>query len=409
MPYQSELQFLTRTLQKSRVLARVIPSHALAEELSREGLGSIPGFPHQDHALPVPEARTRYHYVDAYDLCYIYLLLPHRQPEQLLLIGPYLRQAPRHEQVLELAEQLGISPEALPHLEEYVSGAPVLDKESPLFLMLDTFCECIWHSPSFAIVNVDSQPVAPASPIHQPLHTDRFDDVLLDMKAMEQRYAYENELIRAVSLGQLHMENHLFSAVADQHFERRVADPVRNAKNYGISMNTLLRKAAESGGVHPLYIDRVSSDFARRIEQISNLGESSTLMQDMFRGYCTLVRQHSLSGYSHVVQTAILLIDSDLSANLTLHSLAEHQGVSPGYLSTVFKKETGRTVTAYIREKRMRHARHLLGTTNLQIQTVAMYCGILDVHFFSKLFKKETGMTPKQYRQSIVPARDFSV
>jgi AraC-like DNA-binding protein len=56
-------------------------------------------------------------------------------------------------------------------------------------------------------------------------------------------------------------------------------------------------------------------------------------------------------------------------------------------------------VTAYIREKRMQHARHLLRTTNLQIGTVALHCGIPDIHYFAKLFKKETGMTPGQYRE----------
>lgn len=401
MPYQNELQLLTKTLHKSHVPARCLAWQEIPDALFGQGLAAIPGFPAQEHSLPEPRPRTRYHYTDAYELCYIYLLLPHGEPEQVLFIGPYLHSPSDHEQVLELAEQLGLSPEALPRLEEYVSGTTVLGKESPLFLMLDAFCECIWHSPSFAIVNVGSQPALPASPIHRPLHTDRFDDVLLNMKTMEQRYAYENELIRAVSLGQLHMENQLFAAASEQQFERRVADPIRNAKNYSIITNTLLRKAAESGGVHPLYIDRVSSDFARRIEQITNLGESSALMLEMFRGYCSLVRQHSLGGYSRVVRTTKLLIDSDLSANLTLHTLAAQLGVSPGYLSTVFKKETGRTVTAYVRDKRVRHAQHLLATTNLQIQTVAMHCGILDVHFFSKLFKKEVGMTPRQYRESL--------
>ncbi len=401
MSRQNRLQFLMNTLQKCHVPAACIPEHAFSPSLFQGEPGLFSGLALPVHALPEPQPCTRYHYTDAYGVCFIYLLLPSERDAHILLIGPYLPWAPRHEQLLEFAERTALSPEMLPRLIEYVSGTPVLDRESPLFLMLDAFCESIWDSPSFAIVNVDSDPVAPPSPIHRPLHTDRFDDVLLDMKAMEQRYAFENELIRAVSLGQLHMEGHLFAAVSEQHFERRVADPIRNAKNYGIIMNTLLRKAAESGGVHPLYIDRVSSDFAHRIEQIASLSESSALMLDMFRGYCTLVRQHSLGGYSRVVQTAILLIDSDLSANLTLHTLAEHQGISPGYLSTVFKKETGRTVTAYVREKRMQHARHLLGTTNLQIQTVAMHCGILDVHFFSKLFKNETGMTPRQYRESL--------
>ncbi len=94
-----------------------------------------------------------------------------------------------------------------------------------------------------------------------------------------------------------------------------------------------------------------------------------------------------------------LLIDSDLSANLSPGLLAKNQNISLGYLSTIFKKETGKTISEYIREKRILHAAHLLSTTNLQIQTVAVHCGIMDVQYFSKTFKKQMRKTPKEYRE----------
>ena len=121
----------------------------------------------------------------------------------------------------------------------------------------------------------------------------------------------------------------------------------------------------------------------------------------MFRRYCRLVRKHSVKDYSRVVRETILLIDSDLAADLTLSSLAANQKISAGYLSTVFKKETGKTVSEFIRDKRIKHAAHLLLTTHLQIQTIALHCGIMDVQYFSKIFKKQTGKTPKEYRESM--------
>ena len=183
--------------------------------------------------------------------------------------------------------------------------------------------------------------------------------------------------------------------------EMRGSSPLRSAKNYSIIMNTLLRKAAENGGVHPVYLDRISSDFARKIEEISVLSAFPALMNEMFRSYCRLVRKHSIRRYSPAVQKAILLIDSDLSAPLTLSTIAAAQGLSEGYLATIFKKETEKTVSEYVREKRMKHAAHLLTTTKLQIQTIALHCGIMDVQYFSKLFKKHTGKTPKEYRETL--------
>ena len=78
--------------------------------------------------------------------------------------------------------------------------------------------------------------------------------------------------------------------------------------------------------------------------------------------------------------------------------LARLQGISPSYLSTLFKKETGKTLTDYVQQRRVGYARQLLASTKLQVQTIAQYCGIPDVNYFSKTFKKYAGMTPMEYR-----------
>ena len=165
-------------------------------------------------------------------------------------------------------------------------------------------------------------------------------------------------------------------------------------------MNTLLRKAAEDGGVHPLYIDRASSGFALKIESIVDMKAIFDVMREMFSSYCRLVRRHSTGKYSVVVKNTVLMIDADISAELSLSALAESQGVTAGYLATVFKKETGKTVVAYIRERRISRAKYLLETTDLQVQTVAMHSGITDVQYFSRIFKKSTGKSPKEYRNA---------
>ena len=71
--------------------------------------------------------------------------------------------------------------------------------------------------------------------------------------------------------------------------------------------------------------------------------------------------------------------------------LPSETGISAGYLSAVFKKEMGKTLTDYVKEKRMQKARKLLETTHLQIQTVAGHCGIMDVQYFSKNVQKGNG------------------
>ena len=188
------------------------------------------------------------------------------------------------------------------------------------------------------------------------------------------------------------------SAVFSEVLENRSANPLQNAKNYSIIMNTLLRKGAEQGGVHPVYINQISSDFAYKIENLSSSSSVNSLMGEMMQSYCRLVRKHNTKNYPLIVQKTILTIDADISNNLSTKQLSNIHGVSLGYLSAVFKKATGQTVTEYIFNRRMEYAEYLLTTSKLQIQTIATLCGIIDTQYFSKLFKKHKGTSPLQFR-----------
>ncbi len=388
MPYQRELRLLQNALKKYRLDFSVVEEG----HTSPSTLVSVsPMLPHD------AEWRTLYKTVDPYGFGYLCLLLSEGKEKTLLTIGPFLTECRTQSEKLELFERLGVAPKQQKYAEEYLEGIPVLEEGHPVFLLVDAFCEGIWETNSFAVVDLKSDTVAPTFTQTAPFGKE---DAAVEMQTMEKRYAFENELMAAVSKGQLHKENELLAAFSERLFEKRVADPLRNVKNYAIIMNTLLRKAAEAGGVHPFHLDRVSSDFATQIEGLPSPKEGGALMRNMFRGYCRLVRKHATGGLSPVVQKTMLLIDSDLSADLSLDALAKAVGVSGGYLSAAFKREMGKTLTEYVRGKRMDYAKKLLLTTHLQIQTVAAHCGLVDVQYFSKMFKAETGQTPLAFRRA---------
>ena len=395
MFYQKELTFICSVFKKNKIdtLVTEFKEFArLAKEWSENGefdspwgLGELP---------TQLEKRTVYRFKDALDRCYLLLSLPATERETVLFVGPYFAERATADKFFKITEQFEISPQSRMLMNELYHAIPVIAHGSPLWTVIDSFCEFIWHAESFTVYDVGNDEV----PVSSAMHNLSTKDTLINIKAVEHRYSVENEMIRAVGLGMTHLDTKFGNAFADDIFERRVADPLRNAKNYIIIMNTLLRKAAESGGVHPIHIDKASSEFAKKIEELPSLAAKAALMKEMFYTYSKLVRDHTLRQYSPIVKNTILIIESDLSADLSPHLLAEDQSVSLGYLSTVFKKETNQTISEYIRHKRMEYAAYLLRTTTLQIQTVALHCGIMDVQYFSKLFKKHSGKTPTDYR-----------
>lgn len=406
MRYERELRFLQAAFGKCHLQTLLLNPLEPLDTRMDMGLYAfiagmeIAGRNFYDFVSPV-HANTIYEVTDSFLCCYIFFLLPEEE-EIILFIGPYLEERVTHGQVADCAGRMGIAPQRIQELENYYGGLPVLPEDDSLFAMLDTFGELIWRgSGNFTVVNLNQEQLGTVTPLTAEKIHDAPNQAVWNIQAMERRYAYENELMQAVSRGQVHKTKRLLAGLSALPLEKRLADTLRNAKNYCIIMNTLLRKAAEDGGVHPVFLDSVSSDFAKKIEMLKISSDAPALMQEMFRFYCRLVNKHSIRKYSPPVQKAITCIDSDLTADLSLRALAAMQNVSAGYLSALFRQETGETLTEHVNQKRIRHAMQLLETTDLQIQTVAQHCGIVDVHYFSKLFKRYVGKSPTEYRTSV--------
>ena len=82
-----------------------------------------------------------------------------------------------------------------------------------------------------------------------------------------------------------------------------------------------------------------------------------------------------------------------------LTDAAEAANVNPAYLSYLFKQEMGIGFSNYLMDLRMECAKDLLCNTNEKIKDVAVLSGMNDYHYFSKAFKKQTGMSPADYRK----------
>ena len=403
MFYQAELNFLLSTLQKLHLQALLLTPDAQSEHPLDFGLRAFLGRS-EEYRLAFENfsywcrPNTICKTADNYGCRYVTLLLPDTLQPTALMVGPYAAEPLDRGQLMEAAERLELPPREVSQLEKYYSSVPVMTDESVLFSLLNTFAERIWGSgTAYEIVDIHQDLASAFVPL-PGTNGDSPAELMMNMQVMEQRYAFENELIRAVSQGLTHRAEQMVAAFSQTSFEQRMGDPVRNIKNYSIICNTILRKAAEQGGVHPVYLDSMSSDFAHRIESVRSLQKGQELLGEMIRSYCRLVKKHATRRYSATIQRTIAYIDADLSADLRLQTLAQVQNINASYLSTLFKKETGQTITDHINTKRMEHATHLLQTTRLQIQSIAQHCGISDPNYFSKLFKKHTGMTPGEYR-----------
>lgn len=99
------------------------------------------------------------------------------------------------------------------------------------------------------------------------------------------------------------------------------------------------------------------------------------------------------------VEASIQYVKTHLEEDLSLQKVARQMHFHPNYLSGKIKNKLGMSYTAFLVRQRMQLASELLRQTDLQVQTVAKKCGFNDSSYFNRVFRKEHGISPEQYRK----------
>ena len=100
-----------------------------------------------------------------------------------------------------------------------------------------------------------------------------------------------------------------------------------------------------------------------------------------------------------VIEEVRQYIRDHLADELSRNELASAVYLSPDYLSHLFPEKMGVSLTAYITGERIRRAKELLMRDEMSVRDVALASGFQNISYFSKQFKRITGLTPQEFRK----------
>ena len=177
-------------------------------------------------------------------------------------------------------------------------------------------------------------------------------------------------------------------------------NPLHNARYLFVATVTRACRFCIQDGMEPTDAFNASDLYIRRMDTLKTTDEIWNLRDDMMTFYADSMREmHKRMRLPRPVVRAMDYMDAHLHDKLSLKEIAEYVDLAPAYLSDLFHKETGLTVTGYILRRRIQAAKNMLIDTDQKIAEIAEVLAFSNASHFQRLFKKETGYTPHQYRQ----------
>lgn len=214
-------------------------------------------------------------------------------------------------------------------------------------------------------------------------------------------YQAEQEMLRMVREGDLELVHHIdrmsVTGTVGQLAEK--GDPLRQLKNTLLVCITLFSRAAIEGGLSPETSYTLCDRYFQSIERINSLSELASIAYTMQRDFVERVHAVRTQKLSKEMEAACSYIERHLEDALTISSLAAYAGYTEYYFSKKFKRETGMTPAEFIRKKRLEKAALLLRTSDLDVQQIAMRMQFCSQSYFTDSFRKEYGVSPTKYRK----------
>ena len=176
-------------------------------------------------------------------------------------------------------------------------------------------------------------------------------------------------------------------------------NPLTNLKYHFVITVAMITRQCVAAGMELEQAYRLSDFYILKLDSCSTIEAVSQLHHNMaldFTGKMFLVKKEA--AVSKPVVICMDFIYSHLNTRITVQTLSEYTGLSSSYLSRLFKKELGISISDYILEKKIEKSENLLKYSDYSLIDIANYLAFSSQSHFIQTFKKAVGLTPNKYR-----------
>jgi AraC-like DNA-binding protein/ligand-binding sensor protein len=208
----------------------------------------------------------------------------------------------------------------------------------------------------------------------------------------------ENKLITMISLGDKNGAQRVLSEILAHTFFSTGAK-FELIKARVLELVVVLSRAALHGGADPNQIFGMNYTYLNQINSFTSVEQLTLWMSRIIDKFTECVFDLQDVKHIDVIYKSIEYIRRNYMKKVTLDEVSENVALSPSYFSRIFKKEMKTSFNSYLNSVRIEMSKKLLFDEDIPLSDIAMLVGFEHQSYYSKIFKQNTGISPRQYRE----------
>ena len=311
-----------------------------------------------------------------------------------ILAGPFLMDEPDSLLLSDIGEKYSIPTAPLLEMYEEAGSLPVFEPAKVTYISRLLYYMCSGLvTDSRAQFNLNHNKLYQQSKINESIQMYKASP-----QVNSRVYPYEKEkaLITKLKTGDTEQAKALLNDLLGYVFFAE-GNNFEVVKSRALELSSLLSRAAIEGGATSDSVLKVNNQFLMSLQNITDLDDLCYKLQETIDVFTDCMFNYIPSKGNEIIKKAIRYISQNFSRNLTLDEVADHVHLNPAYFSTLFKQSIGSSFKEYLNMVRIEESKRLLSNTDYSIIDISLATGFEDQSYFSKVFKKYTGLTPKQY------------
>lgn len=328
---------------------------------------------------------------------YIIFVLPDKT---LLILGPFLLKPSDATEIRSILRELQVPLEKSGELLEHHRTLPVHSRrfcQSLLALLEQMF-------PAKGTPPAIEAPIQGKGPVISRYYRKTVAEDRMKYR-VRSPIALENKLLSYIERGDWPNAKETLEDINSLDTAVFTADPVQSKRYSLVAGCTLYTRANIQAGINYMTAFSLSDAMIRTIHTTNTLEELVAFEYEMLELFCSTVATQTKGKYSLPVYKAMEYISVNLTSPISLKDLGQYVELHPNYLSNLFRKEVGITVSKYIQQLRIEESKQLLLGTNETMAAIGNYYQFCNEAYYIRVFREHQGITPAQYRKENLHVR----